>query len=214
MISPRIILVTEPTFDDGHIVRCVQLVGRALPAGWLAVQLRDKRRPRARVQALALELRDVTRDCGAALVINGDARVARDVGADGVHLGRDAGTAGEARAICGAHAWISAAAHSDAAARLGAQAGVDAILVSPVFPTQSPSDVTPKAPRGLEAVRSARAAVGTGVRLYALGGVGAHNVRPCLDAGADGVAALSALLASDEPACVARAMHDAFAAHC
>ena len=47
--------------------------------------------------------------------------------------------------------------------------------------------------------------------MYALGGVDADNARACAEAGADGVAVVRALLASPEPARVARAMHDALA---
>src|ERR1700681_3735843 len=89
-ICPRIILVTDPTFGDDFIVRQIILAGNAVPAGWLSVQLRDKRRPRVGLRLFASRLRLVTRAVGASLVVNGDASVARDVGADGIHLGRGA----------------------------------------------------------------------------------------------------------------------------
>lgn len=214
-MRPRIILVTDPAYGDDGIVRCVETVGRALPAGSLCVQLRDKQRAIVSLRVFASRVRLVTRSVGASLVINGDAALARDVGADGVHLGRDGGTVAQARSICGARAWISVSAHSDGAVRRAVRDGADAVLVSPVFPSRPPSVLAAeKEGRGLDALRSARA-IGDGrIALYALGGVDADNTRACAEAGADGVAVVRALLASPEVARVAKAMHDALAGRC
>lgn len=214
-MKPRIILITDPAFGDDGIVRCVETAGRALPAGSLCVQLRDKHRAIVSLRVFASRVRLITRSVGASLVINGDAALARDVGADGVHLGRGAGSVQEARAICGPRAWISVSAHSDGAVRRGLRDGADAVLVSPVFPSRPPSVLAAeKEGRGLDALRSARAIADGKMAVYALGGVDADNTRACAEAGADGVAVVRALLASPEAARVAKAMHDALAARC
>jgi thiamine-phosphate pyrophosphorylase len=223
-IRPRIILVTDPTFGDDFIVRQIVLAGKALPAGWLCVQLRDKRRGRLSLRLFASRLRLVTRAVGATLVINGDATIARDVGADGIHLGRDAGV-GAARRIFGEDAWISVAAHSDDAVRIAVDSGADAVLVCPVFSTRPPLHAEPeKIGRGTGALRSARAIVGSceaaasvqkrRVSVYALGGVTGENAVACVGAGADGVAVMRAVLASAEPARMMRSIHDAIARRC
>jgi thiamine-phosphate pyrophosphorylase len=149
-------------------------------------------------------------------VINGQARLARDVEADGVHLGGGAGTAAEARAIMGRPAWVSVAAHTGDDVRHAVDTGADAVLVSPVFETRSPAisgSGVEKRPRGLDALREARAIAGHRVRIFALGGVTIERVRRCAEAGADGVAVLRALLASDRPGPVARVIHDALSLH-
>jgi thiamine-phosphate pyrophosphorylase len=211
-MKPRVILITDPAFGDDFTAHCVEAVARELPRGWLCVQLRDKHRPIVSLRLFASRLRLATRAVGASLVINGDARLARDVGADGVHLGGDAGTVAEARAICGRSAWVSVAAHSNAAVQRGADDGADAVLVSPIFPSRPPSlSEAAKAGRGLDAVRAARIVVGQRCAVYALGGVNAGNASACAAAGADGVALIRAMLASAEPARVARAFHDALA---
>jgi thiamine-phosphate diphosphorylase len=209
-------LITDPAFGDETIVHRIRLVASALPNGWLCVQLRDKRRALGSLRLFAAQLRQVTRDLAAWLVVNGDARVARDVGADGVHLGRDAGTVSDARALCGARTWISVAAHSDDAVRAAVNAGAEAVLVSPLFPTHalSAGRLPKKEARGLDALRSARAISAGRVAIYALGGVTPDNTRECMKAGADGVAVVRALLQSAQPARVARALHDAIGADC
>jgi thiamine-phosphate pyrophosphorylase len=214
-VQPRILLVTDPVFGDDGIVRCVEAVARALPAGTFCVQLRDKQRALVSLRVFASRLRLVTRALGAGLVINGDPRLARDVGADGVHLGKGAGTVSEARVTCGKGAWVSVSAHSDGAVRRAVSDGADAALVSPVFPSRPPSVYAEeKEGRGLDALRSARVVAGRALRLYALGGVDADNTRACVQAGADGVAVVRALLACPEPGRVARAMHDALDGRC
>jgi thiamine-phosphate pyrophosphorylase len=214
-IRPRIILVTDPTFGDDFIVRQIILAGNAVPAGWLSVQLRDKRRARVSLRLFASRLRIVTRAVGASLVVNGDALVARDVGADGAHLGRGATTVSAARQTLGDGAWVSVAAHSDDAVRSAVDSGADAVLVSPVFRTRPPTFGDPeKAGRGVGAIRSARAIVGRGAGIYALGGVTRDNAGACVRAGADGVAVMRAVLGSAEPARMMRSIHDAIALRC
>jgi thiamine-phosphate pyrophosphorylase len=210
MIEPRLILVTDPAFGDDRIVRCVQQAAGALPRGALCVQLRDKRRGRESLRVFAWALRTVTRACGATLVVNGPPAFARDVGADGVHLATGAGSVAGVRSAF-ARAWISVAAHSDEDVRRAAAEGADAVVVSPIFASRPPGvGSTVKEGRGLDALRSARALAG-GLVVFALGGVDRHNARVCGEAGAQGIAVMKALLASDSPGRTARALHDAIA---
>ena len=210
-IGPCVFMVTDPGFADDRIVRCIEAAARSLPPGALAVQLRDKRRSRASLRVFASRLRRITRDLRAWLFINGDACLARDVGADGVHLGRGASTVEATRRICGGRILVSVAAHSDDDVRRALVAGAYAALVSPIFPTRSPSRLEAaanKTPRGLEALRAARAVVGARMRLYALGGITADRAGGCAKAGADGVAVIRALLDAADPARAARALYD------
>jgi thiamine-phosphate pyrophosphorylase len=215
---PRLILVTDPAFGDGPTLRTITAVGRALPRGAFAVQLRDKRRPTASLRMFATELRAATRAYGAPLLVNGRAEVARDAGADGVHLGSGAAVArgtrasvDDARACFVRPAWVTLATHTDAEVRAAGDAAVDAVLVSSVFATRAlVSDAVEKAPRGVAAIASARAAARRGVAVYALGGITVDRVPQCVRAGADGVAVIRAVFASADPGRDARAIHDAF----
>jgi thiamine-phosphate pyrophosphorylase len=194
-VRPRLVLVTDPVFGDDVIVRCVEAVADALPPGALCVQLRDKHRATPSLRLMGNRLRAATRR-------------------DGGHLGGDGGSVGEARKAVGRRTWISVAAHTDDDVRRALAEGADAALVSPIFPTRSPAvgpTTEPKRPRGLGALRSARAIAGPRLALFALGGVTLERARPCAASGADGVAVLRALLASPAPAALARALHDTLA---
>lgn len=138
--------------------------------------------------ARGARLREITRRRGLTFLVGADAELALETRADGVHLPeRMAAQAPDLRAA--QPDWlITAAAHGEAAARAGAAAGVDALVVSPIFPSRSPSAGTPL---GVEGLKRIVQAVETPV--YALGGVRADTVERLLDAGIVGIAAVEAL---------------------
>jgi thiamine-phosphate pyrophosphorylase len=208
--APPLILVTDPAYGDAVTVRVVRRVAAALPPGALAVQLRDKKRLIPSLRVFAAELRTVTRDAGAWLIVNGAIAVARDVGADGVHLGSGALGVADARRLVPRPIWVSMAAHSDDDVRRAGSQGADAVLVSPIFATRAlQREATAKMPRGPGALRTARAIVATRLHIYALGGVTASTTACCVAAGADGVALIRSVFGSADPTREARAIYDA-----
>ncbi|MBO9559298.1 MAG: thiamine phosphate synthase [Caulobacter sp.] len=133
-------------------------------------------------------LREITRRRGLTFLVGADADLALMIGADGVHLPERLTT--QTSKLREAHPdWlITAAAHSEAAAKAGASAGVDALVISPIFPSNSPSA---GAPLGVEGLKRIIEAVETPI--YALGGVRADTVERLLDTGIVGIAAVEAL---------------------
>lgn len=130
----------------------------------------------------------VARRRGLLLLAGADPGLAAAIGADGVHLPERAAmrATGLRRARPG---WIvTAAAHSAAAIQHARRAGADAVFVSPVFPSTSPSAGRPLGPlRVAQLVRGARLPV------YALGGIDAAAARRIARSGAAGFAAIDAL---------------------
>ena len=126
-----------------------------------------------------------------------DVRLALAVNADGVHIGRDDGEIGAARAALPGKL-LGVSCYDDlAAARSAVAAGADYVAFGSVFPsTTKPGAV--RAPLGLF-----RAAKALGVPLVAIGGITAQNAPAVLDAGADALAVISALF--DAPDIAARA---------
>ena len=133
-------------------------------------------------------LKAVARRRGLFLLAGADPALARAIGADGVHLPER--LAHRARALRrGRPGWVvTAAAHSRASILRAARAGVDAVLVSPVFESLSPS-----AGRPLTLVRFAALARGAPVPVYALGGVDGRTARRLTGSGAAGLAAVGAV---------------------
>jgi thiamine-phosphate pyrophosphorylase len=181
-----------------------QTAGRALPAvvadalrgGLRAVQLREKDLNASELYELAGELREITRNHDARLLINDRVDVALAVGADGVHLGKAGLPVAVARRILGPGMLIGYSAHSQAEALQAQQDGADFVTLGPVY--QTPSKAVYGDPLGLTAV--AQAARSLSIPVFALGGVTAGSVDEILGAGIHGVALISAIIAATNPA--------------
>ena len=142
----------------------------------------------ADARAKAIALRKLTRARGLLLLIGADDRLAALVGADGVHLPER--LAHRIAAIRrGRPSWlISVAAHNSRALRRGQAA--DAIIVSVVFPSRSPSAGPAMGP-----IRFARLARSSAKPVIALGGINNKNAPRLISTGAAGIAAIEGLMA-------------------
>ena len=172
-------------FTDPQRMPDPERVAERLPAG-AAVVFRAFGASDAAVRGA--RLREITRRRGLLLLIGADEDLARQVEADGLHLPERLSAETPRLRIARPDWLITLAAHGEAAARAGAAAGADALVVSPVFPSLSPSA---GAPLGVEGLKRIVEAVETPV--YALGGVRASTVERLADTGIVGIAAVEAL---------------------
>ena len=181
--------------------RAVGSVVAALAAGGAkVVQFRAKGLSDRRFLDLAAEALAAARAGGAALIVNDRPDVALILGADGVHLGQDDLDPRAVRPLLPPGALLGVSTHNLDQLERAAGAPVDYLAIGPVFPTRSKAAPDPVV--GLEMVRKARALV-TG-SLVAIGGITEENARSVVDAGADGVAVISALLSQADLAAAGR----------
>jgi thiamine-phosphate diphosphorylase len=117
------------------------------------------------------------------------------VGAYGVHLGQDDMPPEAARRLLGDKAIIGYSTHSVEQAGKALTLPIDYIAIGPIFATSTKTNPSPTL--GLERLRAVRAAVGN-VQLVAIGGISHSNAREVIEAGADSVAVISALLSSSD----------------
>lgn len=169
-------------------------VAAALRGGASVVQYRDKGDDFARRRAEAAQLRELCQSAGALFIVNDDVALAAQVGAEGVHLGRDDGLLADARKMLGAGAVIGVSCYNDVArARQAAAAGADYIAIGSVFP----SATKPHAgAASLELLAAARRAAQLPV--VAIGGIGPANIAEVAAAGADAAALVSAIFAAGD----------------
>lgn len=177
-------------------------VARLCEGGATLVQLREKRLSPREFYREAADALKVARSFGARLVVNDRADIALAVGADGVHLGQDDMPPRAARTLLGEAAVIGFSTHGVEQASEAAGLPVDYVAIGPVFATSSKERPDPVV--GLEGVRRVRSAIGA-VPLVAIGGVTAETVHTILEAGADSVAVIGALVANpSDPAEITR----------
>ncbi|MEX0785762.1 MAG: thiamine phosphate synthase, partial [Dehalococcoidia bacterium] len=128
------------------------------------------------------------------LLVNERADVALAAGADGVHLPERSQPGEKVRAMTGDACIVGRSVHSVEAARRAEAEGVDFVEVGAVYETTSKPG---QMPGGVELVRAVAEAVG--VPVIGVGGITAENVALVIEAGADGVAVIGAIMDADDP---------------
>lgn len=188
----KLYLITdrELTGEEG-LVRSIRA---ALEGGVRFIQLREKGLSARGLLELARELRRVTGDYGARLLINDRADIALLSGADGVHLGQKGVSAKEARRMLGKDGLIGVSAHGLDEARRAWEDGADFITLGPVYFT--PSKAGYGKPAGVDAIREVKKALD--IPVYAIGGIKKEHIKEVLQAGADGAAVISAILGAPD----------------
>jgi thiamine-phosphate pyrophosphorylase len=177
---PNLLFFTDPVRTPAP-----ERVAERLPAG-AAVVFRAFGAANALYQGR--KLREFAQRRGLLLVVGADQNLARAIEADGLHLPERLVADLPGLRIAHADWWITIAAHDKAAAKAGATAGADALVVSPIFPSASPSAHTPLGVEGLKRIIDS---VKTPV--YALGGVHAGTIKQLAETGIVGIAAVEAL---------------------
>ena len=187
-----------PILDADALARAgVPLAGaaRALyDAGVRWVQYRDKRGSNAEFAAAVRELRGIFPAGDAVLLLNDRVHLCAPVGADGVHIGQEDMLPQMARQILGPHHVLGVSTHNATQLSAAIASGAaDYLAIGPVFATGSKESPDPVV--GLAGVKAARAS--TRLPLVAIGGITGGNGREVIEAGADSIAVISALLPQD-----------------
>ena len=184
MRLPRVYPITDVQLSGlshAEQVRLLSLGGASL------IQLREKGMP-------ALEFYEQVKAAqqhGVQLIINDRVDIALAVAAAGVHLGQDDLPPDAARKLLGPRAIIGYSTHNVDQAIRAAKLPIDYLAVGPIFSTSTKTDTAPVV--GLEGLTAVRQAIGE-FPLVAIGGITHENARDVIDAGADSVAVISALL--------------------
>jgi len=197
-IDYSLYLVTDRGLARGRAM--LDIVRAAVQGGVTCVQLREKSCATREFIEEALAVKEFLRSRGVPLIINDRLDVALAVGADGVHLGQKDMPLAAARAIVTDTMLIGISAESLADAVAAQQGGADYLGVSPIFATPTKTDAA--APLGLAGLQTIRRVVH--IPLVGIGGLNRQNAAAVVRCGADGVAAVSAIVAAEDPEQAAR----------
>jgi thiamine-phosphate pyrophosphorylase len=163
--------------------------------GATLIQLRDKQVPALQLYEHARASVAAAEKHGVQLIINDRTDVVLAAGAHGVHLGQDDMPPDAARRLLGNEAIIGYSTHSVEQAQRALALPVDYVAIGPIFQTATKTDTSPTL--GLDGLRAVRQAAG-GIQLVAIGGITHANARAVIEAGADSVAVISALLSEPD----------------
>lgn len=184
------------TPDEPDTGRLAAAVAAAIRGGARAVQYRNKAASPALRNAQAHTLAPICRAGRALFIVNDDARLAGEVGADGVHVGEDDGDLAAVRALVGP-ALVGVSCYGEIErARRAVAGGADYVAFGSFFA----STVKPHARRA--DVGLIAAARPLGVPIVGIGGITLDNAPSLIAAGIDAVAVISAVFGSGDPATI------------
>ncbi|HIZ83402.1 MAG TPA: thiamine phosphate synthase [Firmicutes bacterium] len=163
-------------------------VEAALRGGATFVQLREKTLEEARFLEEAREIQRLCRQYKVPFVINDNVAIAREIDADGVHVGQSDMEALDVRALLGPDKIVGVSAQTVEQALLAEAHGADYLGVGAVFPTGSKADAVEVGRSELEAICRA-----VKIPVIAIGGISRENVLELGGSGICGIAVISAI---------------------
>lgn len=171
-----------------------EVVQAMLDAGIRLIQYREKNTKMGKKLKECLTLRELTRNAGAAFIVNDDIDLALLVEADGVHVGQEDLPVAAVRRLVGEKMAIGLSTHAPAEARAAREDGADYIGVGPIFATRTKDDVC--APVGLGyldfVVRE------MDMPFVAIGGIKEHNLAEVAAHGARCIALVTEIVAAPD----------------
>ena len=168
-------------------------VNKALEGGATFIQLREKKLDREDFLAEALEIQKLCREYGVPFVINDEVSIAKDIDADGVHVGQNDMEAMDVRKVLGPDKILGVSAQTVEQAITAEKHGADYLGVGAVFATGSKDDADDVSHETLKAICEA-----VSIPVIAIGGITKDNVYELAGSGICGVAVISAIFGQND----------------
>ena len=159
------------------------------------VQLREKNISTIEFYNIACSLKTLLKSHNIPLIINDRLDIAIATDADGIHIGQTDMPYDVVRKILGKNKIIGLSVETIEQARQANELDVDYIGLSPVFSTNTKTDInTPLELKGIREIASF-----TKHQTVAIGGINTRNTADIIKNGADGIAVISAIISQDDP---------------
>ncbi len=178
-------------------------VKEALAGGITMLQLREKSLSREEFRREALEIKALCHDYGVPFLINDDVDLAREVDADGVHVGQGDMPVSRARQLLGPEKIIGVSARTVEQAKAAEAAGADYLGVGAVFATGTKADAMPLSREMLRAITTS-----VSLPVVAIGGITRDNLMSLRGSGVAGVALVSAIFGQPSVEEAARSLRE------
>ena len=169
-------------------------VEKALKGGATFIQLREKELDEEHFMEEAVALKELCHKYHVPFVINDNVRIAKDMDADGVHVGQSDMEADDVRKILGEDKILGVSAQTVEQAVLAEKMGADYLGVGAVFSTST---------KTLKAICEA-----VNIPVIAIGGIGADNILSLQGSGICGIAVVSAIFAAKDIEAATKVLKD------
>ena len=186
----KLYAITDSSWLNGDSL--AHQVELAIAGGATIVQLREKNKTKEELKALALEVKEVCNRNHIPFIINDDVELAKEIDADGVHVGQSDASVQSARAILGADKIVGATAKTIEQARNAKQQGADYLGSGAVFGSTTKKDALPMTMELLNEICHS-----VDIPVVAIGGIDASNIERLKGTDIAGAAVVSGIFAQD-----------------
>lgn len=172
----------------------LERVRTALRGGVNTLQYRAKDKPYEACLTEAAALKQLCSTNNVLFIVNDDLKLARELDADGIHLGQDDGSVAAARALLGPDKIIGVSTHNLEEALKAEADGADYLGFGAMYPTGSKTITQMPGTAGLAAIRDR-----VKLPIVAIGGINPANACRVIEAGANAIAVISSVLSAAQP---------------
>lgn len=189
----KLCLVTDEKLCMGRSLP--DIVRKAVEGGVTMVQLREKNADTRTFIEKAFILKEILNPFRVPLIINDRVDVALAVKADGIHIGQKDMPYELLKKIIPESMIVGLSVETMEQIQIANNYKVDYLGISPIFATPTKTDTS--GCWGIEGLKKARNS--TNHKLIAIGGISKTNVKTIIDAGANGIAVVSAICSAEDP---------------
>ncbi len=169
-------------------------IEESIKGGVSLVQLREKKLNHNEFLNIALKVKELLKKYNIPLIINDNVEIAKEIDADGVHVGQDDLEAKKVREIIGNDKIIGVSAHNIKEAKKAENDGADYIGCGTIFKTYTKSDATVITKDELKNVVNS-----VNIPVVYIGGIKEDNIKELENTGINGVSVVSAIMESENP---------------
>ena len=189
--SLRLYAVTDRTWLNGRTLSdCVR---ETIAGGATMIQIREKSLGYEAFRDEAREIQAVCRENNIPFIVNDNVRLAREISADGIHVGQDDMSAVNVREIVGPGMILGVSVRTADEAIEAEKNGADYLGAGAVFHTGSKSDAVDISHTALREICES-----VKIPVVAIGGINAGNIHLLAGSGIEGVAVISAIFAQND----------------
>ena len=190
-------VILDPQFCMG--MSEVEVAKAIIKGGASIIQWRDKIRDKGEQLPIVREVNRLCTEAGVLLIVNDHLDLALISGAEGLHLGQKDLPTNEVRPFLSDEVIVGVSTATFDEAVKAEKDGASYVAVGSIYPSPSKDETRPA---GLDTLR--KVAAEASVPIVAIGGINDSNLHPVLDAGADAICVISAVLSAPDVEVAAR----------
>ena len=197
ILDLRLYFIAGPQdFPNLSIDDAIEQISVIIKSGITVYQFRDKgtiyKNKKQRFE-VAKRLQKVAQESAVSFIVNDDVKLARELSADGIHVGQEDESVSKIREQIGQEMWVGLSVSNDEELKAAQISGADYLGIGPIYPTNSKSDAAE--PIGTNHLR--KMLLSNQLPIVGIGGITENSLTELSKIGLNGIAVISLLTAAE-----------------